>query len=132
MISVSDKLLFNSGCALVSSQANSLLQSLADLIYKELAMEVLVEGHTVGHGVNLGSFVRDNCELSVLRSTAVIRKLENSFDVDPKKLIAAGRSSYMPIASNDSVEGRAKNRRTRIVILPNLDKFLAMLSEESN
>jgi len=132
MISVSDKLLFNSGSAVVSSKANSLLQRLADLINSEPAMEVLVEGHTDGQSVKPGSCVRDNWELSVLRSTAVIRKLENSFDVDPKKLIAAGRSSYMPIASNDSVEGRAKNRRTRIVILPNLDKFLAMLSEESN
>jgi|SRR5690625_98707 len=132
MISVSDKLLFNSGSAVVSSKANSLLQRLADLINSEPAMEVLVEGHTDGQSVKPGSYVRDNWELSVLRSTAVIRKLENSFDVDPKKLIAAGRSSYMPIASNDSVEGRAKNRRTRIVILPNLDKFLAMLSEESN
>lgn len=132
MISVSDKLLFNSGSAVVSSKANSLLQRLADLINSEPAMEVLVEGHTDGQSVKPGSYVRDNWELSVLRSTAVIRKLENSFDVDPTKLIAAGRSSYMPIASNDSVEGRAKNRRTRIVILPNLDKFLAMLSEESN
>jgi|SRR5690625_5156808 len=130
MISVSDKLLFNSGSAVVSSKANSLLQRLADVINSEPAMEVLVEGHTDAQTVKPGSYVRDNWELSVLRSTAVIRKLEDSFGVDPKKLIAAGRSSYVPIASNESVEGRAKNRRTRIVILPNLDKFLAMLSEE--
>ena len=95
-------------------------------------MEVLVEGHTDAQTIKPGSYVRDNWELSVLRSTAVIRKLESNFNVDPQKLIAAGRSSFMPIASNESVEGRAKNRRTRIVILPNLDKFLAMLSEESN
>jgi len=132
MISISDKLLFNSGSAVVSSKANSLLQRLADIINSEPAMEVLVEGHTDAQSIKPGSYVRDNWELSVLRSTAVIRKLENKFDVDPKKLIAAGRSSYMPIASNDSVEGRAKNRRTRIVILPNLDKFLAMLSEDLN
>lgn len=132
MISVSDKLLFNSGSAVVSSKANSLLQRLADLINSEPAMEVLVEGHTDAQTVKPGAYVRDNWELSVLRSTAVIRKLENSYNVDPKKLIAAGRSSFMPIASNDTAEDRAKNRRTRIVILPNLDKFLAMLSEESN
>lgn len=132
MISISDKLLFNSGSAVVSSKANSLLQRLADIINSEPAMEVLVEGHTDAQSIKPGSYVRDNWELSVLRSTAVIRKLENKFDVDSKKLIAAGRSSYMPIASNDSVEGRAKNRRTRIVILPNLDKFLAMLSEDLN
>lgn len=132
MISISDKLLFNSGSAVVSSKANSLLQRLADVINSEPAMEVLVEGHTDAQTIKPGSYVRDNWELSVLRSTAVIRKLENNFNVDPKKLIAAGRSSFMPIASNESVEGRAKNRRTRIVILPNLDKFLAMLTAESN
>lgn len=132
MISISDKLLFNSGSAVVSSKANSLLQRLADVINSEPAMEVLVEGHTDSQTVKADSYVRDNWELSVLRSTAVIRKLEDNFKVDPKKLIAAGRSSFMPIDSNDSVEGRAKNRRTRIVILPNLDKFLAMLTEESN
>lgn len=130
MISVSDKLLFNSGSAVVSAKANSLLERLANVINSEPAMEVLIEGHTDAQKVKPDSYVRDNWELSVLRSTAVIRKLENEFNVDPKKLIAAGRSSHMPIASNDSVEGRAKNRRTRIVILPNLDKFLAMLSDE--
>lgn len=132
MISISDKLLFNSGSAIVSSKADALLQRLADVINSEPAMEVLVEGHTDSQTVKPDSYVRDNWELSVLRSTAVIRKLENNFKVDPKKLIAAGRSSFMPIDSNDSVEGRAKNRRTRIVILPNLDKFLAMLTDESN
>lgn len=132
MISVSDKLLFNSGSAVVSSNANSLLQRLADVINSEPAMEVLIEGHTDAQTVKPDSYVRDNWELSVLRSTAVIRKLENNFNVAPEKLIAAGRSSFMPIASNESAEGRAKNRRTRIVILPNLDKFLSLLTEESN
>jgi len=130
MISVSDKLLFNSGSAVVSAKANDLLKRLAEVINSEPAMEVLIEGHTDAQKVKPDSYVRDNWELSVLRSTAVIRKLQNDFDVDPQKLIAAGRSSHMPIASNDSVEGRSKNRRTRIVILPNLDKFLALLTEE--
>lgn len=129
MISVSDKLLFNSGSAVVSTKANSLLQRLAEVINSEPAMEVLIEGHTDSQTIKPDSYVRDNWELSVLRSTAVIRKLENDFNVAPEKLIAAGRSSFMPIASNESAEGRAKNRRTRIVILPNLDKFLAMLTE---
>lgn len=130
MISVSDKLLFNSGSAVVSSKANPLLKRLAEVINSEPAMEVLIEGHTDSQKVKPDSYVRDNWELSVLRSTAVVRKLENEFNVDPQKLIAAGRSSHTPIASNDSVEGRSQNRRTRIVILPNLDKFLAMLTEE--
>ncbi len=128
MITISDKLLFRSGSARVNPKAEPLLQRLATVINSEPAMEVLIEGHTDDQTVKPGSYVKDNWELSVERSTAVIRKLQEDFGVAPEKLIAAGRSSYAPIASNDSMEGRSKNRRTRIVILPNLDKFLALLS----
>ncbi len=128
MITISDKLLFKSGSYRVNPKANSLLQRLADVINSEPAMEVLIEGHTDSQTVKKGAYVKDNWDLSVERSTAVIRKLQDDFDVDPSKLIAAGRSSYQPLTENDSSEGRSKNRRTRIVILPNLDKFLALLS----
>lgn len=128
MITVSDKLLFRSGSAMVNPKANNLLQRLAEVINSEPAMEVMVEGHTDSQLVKPGSYVKDNWELSVARSTAVIRKLENDYDVDPAKLIAAGRSSYHPLTDNDTAESRATNRRTRIVILPNLDKFLALLA----
>lgn len=128
MITISDKLLFRSGSARVNPKAEPLLQRLASVINSEPAMEVLIEGHTDDQTVKPGSYVKDNWDLSVERSTAVIRKLQKDFGVAPEKLIAAGRSSYAPIASNDSKEGRSKNRRTRIVILPNLDKFLALLS----
>ena len=128
MITVSDKLLFNSGSARVNPKANNLLQRLAEVINSEPAMEVLIEGHTDARTIKPGAYVKDNWELSVERSTAVIRKLQDDYGVAPEKLIAAGRSSFQPIADNDSNEGRAKNRRTRIVILPNLDKFLALLS----
>ena len=104
------------------------MQKLADVINSEPAMEVLIEGHTDSQTVKPGSYIKDNWELSVQRSTAVIRKLQEDYGVDPAKLIAAGRSSYHPLTENDSKEGRSKNRRTRIVILPNLDKFLALLS----
>lgn len=130
MITVSDKLLFRSGSATVNPKANNLLQRLADVINNEPAMEVLIEGHTDSQPVKPGSYVKDNWELSVARATAVIRKLQNDYKVDPKKLIAAGRSSYHPLTDNDSAESRATNRRTRIVILPNLDKFLALLAAE--
>lgn len=130
MITISDKLLFNSGSAVVSSKANNLLKRLAGVINSEPALEVMVEGHTDSQKVNPGASIKDNWELSVQRSTAVIRKLQDNFGVDPAKLIAAGRSSYHPITENKSADDRAKNRRTRIVILPNLDKFLAMLSAE--
>lgn len=128
MITISDKLLFNSGSARVNPKADNLLKRLADVINSEPAMEVLIEGHTDSRSVKEGAYIKDNWELSVERSTAVIRKLQDKFGVAPEKLIAAGRSSYVPVADNDSAEGRSKNRRTRIVILPNLDKFLALLS----
>lgn len=128
MITISDKLLFNSGSYRVNPKANNLLQRLAEVINSEPAMEVLIEGHTDARTVKPGAHIKDNWELSVERSTAVIRKLQDEFGVAPEKLIAAGRSSYAPISDNDTEEGRSKNRRTRIVILPNLDKFLALLS----
>lgn len=128
MITVSDKLLFRSGSSVVNPKANGLLSRLAEVINSEPAMEVMVEGHTDSQTVKPGSYVKDNWELSVARSTAVIRKLQDEFGVDPEHLIAAGRSSYHPLTDNDTAEGRATNRRTRIVILPNLDKFLALLA----
>ena len=128
MITISDKLLFKSGSFRVNPKADNLLQRLADVINSEPAMEVLIEGHTDAQTVKKGAYVKDNWELSVERSTAVIRKLQDDFGVAPEKLIAAGRSSYQPIAENETKEGRSVNRRTRIVILPNLDKFLALLS----
>lgn len=131
MITISDKLLFSSGSARVNPKANNLLKRLAEVINSEPAMEVMVEGHTDSQTVKPGAYVKDNWELSVQRSTAVIRKLQNDFGVDPAKMIAAGRSSYHPLTENDTKEGMAKNRRTRIVILPNLDKFLALLSSSN-
>lgn len=128
MITISDKLLFKSGSYRVNPKANGLLKRLADVINSEPALEVMVEGHTDAQTVKKGASIKDNWELSVERSTAVIRTLQNKFGVSPEKLIAAGRSSFVPITNNETKEGRAINRRTRIVILPNLDKFLALLS----
>jgi len=128
MITISDKLLFKSGSYRVNPKADNLLQRLAEVINSEPAMEVLIEGHTDARTVKQGAYIKDNWELSVQRSTAVIRKLQEQFGVAPEKLIAAGRSSFAPISDNETEEGRSKNRRTRIVILPNLDKFLALLS----
>ena len=127
MINVSDKLLFNSGSYRVSNKADNLLKRLADVINSEPAIEVMVEGHTDDQTVKEGAYIKDNWELSVERSTAIIRELQDKYGVDPKKLIAAGRSSYLPLVDNASKEDRAKNRRTRIVILPNLDKFLSLV-----
>jgi chemotaxis protein MotB len=127
MISISDKLLFNTASYKVSSKANAILQKLADVINSEPSIDVMVEGHTDPRSIN-NAKVQDNWDLSVLRATSIVRKLQNEYNVAPEKLIASGRSSYLPIVDNDSKENRAKNRRTRIVILPNINKFFALMS----
>ncbi|HET7361523.1 MAG TPA: OmpA family protein [Salinimicrobium sp.] len=131
MVNLSDELLFNSGSARVSRDAYPTLEKLAEVINSEPAMEVLVEGHTDSRTVVEDSYLIDNWDLSVRRAAAVVRLLQNKFGVDPEKMIAAGRSSYQPVAEGDTAEARAKNRRTRIVILPNLNKFLALLDSET-
>jgi chemotaxis protein MotB len=74
--------------------------------------------------------MKDNWDLSTARATAVVRVLQNDYNIDPSRLIAAGRSEYVPLASNDTAEGRSTNRRTRIVILPKLDEFFDILEEK--
>ena len=130
MINVSDKLLFRSGSYRLSRDAQPLLKKLAEVINSEPAMEVMVEGHTDDRTMVEDSWLEDNWDLSVRRATAVVRQLQDKYDVDGKKLIAAGRSSYAPLVENTSKENMAKNRRTRIVVIPNLDKFFAMLDSE--
>lgn len=131
MISISDKMLFNTASYNVSSKANDILQKLADVINSEPSIEVMVEGHTDARSISTDK-IRDNWDLSVLRATSVVRKLQKDYGVAPEKMIAAGRSSYVPVASNDTRDDRAKNRRTRIVILPNIDKFFALMTAEDS
>lgn len=131
MISISDKMLFNSGSYVVSSKADKILTKLADVINSEPSLDVMVEGHTDSRSINTEK-VSDNWDLSVLRATSVVRRLQNKFNVAPEKLIASGRSSYQPLADNKTWQNRARNRRTRIVILPNIDKFFALMSENDN
>lgn len=130
MINVSDKLLFNSGSYRVSNKASGLMQKLADVINSEPSMEVMVEGHTDDRKIVPGSHLQDNWDLSVRRATSIVRLLQDKYNVAPEKLIAAGRSSYSPLVDNTSKENMAQNRRTRIVIIPNLDKFFALLESE--
>jgi chemotaxis protein MotB len=130
MINVSDKLLFGSGSYRVSNNAQPLLKKLAEVINSEPAMEVMIEGHTDDRTMVEGSYIQDNWDLSVRRATSIVRLLQDKYDVAPEKLIAAERSSYQPLVDNTNNENRAKNRRTRIVIIPNLDKFFAMLESE--
>lgn len=127
MISISDKMLFNSGSYRLNPKANTILQKLADVINSEPSIDVMVEGHTDSRSINTDK-IADNWDLSVLRATSVVRKLQKDYGVAPEKLIASGRSSYQPLTDNDTREGRSKNRRTRIIILPNINKFFALMA----
>ncbi|MEW7292945.1 OmpA/MotB family protein [Aquimarina sp. 2304DJ70-9] len=127
MISISDKMLFKTASYRVSDKANGILQKLANVINSEPSIEVMVEGHTDPRTIS-NTVVQDNWDLSVKRATSIVRKLQNKYDVAPEKLIASGRSSYKPLVENNSDENMAINRRTKIVLLPNMDKFFAMLS----
>lgn len=131
MINISDELLFNTASYNVSNKANNILKKLAEVIKSEPSMEVMVEGHTDSRTINT-PMVSDNWDLSVKRATSIVRKLQKDYGVDPSQLIASGRSSYLPLVENNSKENMAMNRRTKIIILPNLDKFFALLDAEEN
>lgn len=131
MINISDELLFNTASYNVSSKANNILKKLSEVINSEPSMEVMVEGHTDSRTINT-PMVSDNWDLSVKRATSIVRKLQKEYGVDPSQLIASGRSSYLPLVENDSKENMAMNRRTKIIILPNLDKFFALLDADDN
>lgn len=128
-ISIADKLLFKSGSATVSEKAKAVLGKVAKVVAARPEMEVQVEGYTDNVPIS-SSGIKDNWDLSVKRATSVVRVLQNDFSVDPKRLIAAGRSEYVPLESNDTAEGRATNRRTRIVILPKLEEFFDILEQK--
>ena len=128
-ISIADKLLFNSGSSTVSERAKAVLGKVATVVSSRPNMEVQVEGYTDTDPISSVG-IKDNWDLSVKRATSVVRVLQNDFNIDPKRLIAAGRSEYVPIASNDTSAGKAINRRTRIVILPKLEEFFDILEQK--
>ncbi len=122
-ISIADKLLFRSGSATISSDAKRVLGKVAEVISAQKNLEVMVEGYTDNKPISTAG-IKDNWDLSVKRATSVIRVLQNDFNIMPERLVAAGRSEYKPLETNDTVEGRAKNRRTRIVLMPQLDHLI--------
>lgn len=127
-ISIADKLLFKSGSYNVTSKANEILAKVAKVVNGKPNFECMVESHTDNKSFKNGVLI-DNWDLSVKRATSIVRVLE-SLNVKPEKLIAAGRSFHVPLADNDTAENRAKNRRTRIVILPKIDEFYDMIEQE--
>ena len=126
-INLSDKMLYQTGSAVITSRASDVLGKIADIIKSRPGLEVMVEGYTDNRPISRDCFV-DNWDLSVKRSTAVVRELQSKYDVDPNRLIAAGRGEYNMLADNATAEGRAMNRRTRIIIMPKLDEFYDLLN----
>ena len=125
-IDISDKMLFRTGKYEVTPQAKEVLGKVAMVLKNQPGIEFMVEGHTDNVPYHSGVLL-DNWDLSVKRATAVVRILQNQYGLDPAKMAAAGRGEYNPLMDNSSDESRAVNRRTRIVILPQLDQFFKLL-----
>ncbi|NNE02377.1 MAG: OmpA family protein [Eudoraea sp.] len=130
-VSISDKLLFTSGSYNITNKAKDVLGKVAKVVNNKPDFEFMVEGHTDSVPYRKGVLL-DNWDLSAKRATAVVRILQNDFGVDPARMTAAGRSYYVPLMGNDTAADRAKNRRTRIVVLPKLDQFYSMIEEGMN
>ncbi len=128
-VSIADKLLFQSGSYNVSAEAKRVLGKVATVVNAKPDFEFMVEGHTDNVPYKTNVEIKDNWDLSVKRSTAIVRILQNEFKVDPKRMTAAGRSYYAPLVENNSAANRARNRRTRIVVLPKLDQFYSMIED---
>ena len=127
LINLSDKMLYTSGSATITPRAGEVLQKIATIIQSRPEFEVMVEGYTDNQPIR-NSCIEDNWDLSVKRSTSVVRALQKNYGVDPNRLIAAGRGEYNALADNTTVEGRSTNRRTRIIIMPKLDQFYDLLN----
>ncbi|MBL7900853.1 MAG: OmpA family protein [Bacteroidia bacterium] len=125
-VDISDKLLFETGSFTVSKAAGSVLEKVAQVLNSHKDLQFMVEGHTDNKPISRKG-IADNWDLSVLRATSVVRLLQSKYGIDASQIIAAGRGENIPVATNESEEGRAKNRRTRIVILPKLDQFMKLV-----
>jgi chemotaxis protein MotB len=125
-ISIADKLLFKSGSYDITARANEVLGKVAEVIKAQPDIQFMVEGHTDNKPIKT-AFIKDNWDLSVLRATSVVRALQFNFNIPPTRMIASGRGEYIPVVPNDSDGNRSLNRRTRIVIIPQLDQFFKLL-----
>jgi chemotaxis protein MotB len=125
-IDISDKLLFKTGSYDITDRAKEVLGKVAMVLKNQPDIEFMVEGHTDNVPFSRGILI-DNWDLSAKRATTVVRLLQKQYGLDPAKMSAAGRAEYHPVGANDTPEGRAANRRTRIVILPQLDQFFKLL-----
>jgi chemotaxis protein MotB len=129
MVNLSDKMLFTTGSAKISSKANVILEKIAQIVKSRPELEVMVEGYTDNVAINTDC-ITDNWDLSVKRATSVVRVMQQTFNIDPNKLIAAGRGEFNALTSNSTPEGRTTNRRTRIILMPKLDQFYDLLNPD--
>jgi chemotaxis protein MotB len=130
-ISISDKLLFKSGSYNVTENAYTVLEKIAKVINGQPQMEVMIEGHTDATPIKR-DLIQDNWDLSALRATSITRILQYKYGVKPERLIAAGRSQYIPLVPNDTAENKSKNRRTKIIIMPKLNQLFDLLEQDSS
>lgn len=128
-VSLENSLLFPSGSWSVNSKGREALDQLATVLAENADLNVMVEGHTDSDPFNSSSAVKDNWDLSVMRATAIVKILTETSGVNPTKITAAGRSEFLPISSNDTRDGKAKNRRTDIIITPDLSEIIKVLGE---
>ena len=129
-VDISDKLLFKTGSYSINEAAKSVLGKVAVVLKNQPEIEFMVEGHTDNVVLSGDGDLLDNWDLSVKRATTVVRLLQKQYGLNPANMAAAGRSEYRPIADNSTVAGRSANRRTRIVILPQLDQFFKLLERK--
>lgn len=127
-VSLSDKLLFKSGSAAVEDKGKQALKLLADVLQKNTDIDILIEGHTDNDPIKTAIY-KDNWDLSVGRATSIVRILSEEYKVLPKRVTASGKGEFSPKASNETAEGKAKNRRTEIILSPKLDEIMQLLNE---
>lgn len=127
-VAMSDKLLFESGKAIVNEQGRAALGKLAGVLNRQTDIDVYIEGHTDNVPIKTAVF-QDNWDLSVIRATSVVRILTETYGVNPLQIQPCGRGEYKPVDVNTTPEGKARNRRTEIIMAPRLDKLFKMLEE---
>ncbi|HET6556470.1 MAG TPA: OmpA family protein [Prolixibacteraceae bacterium] len=125
-VSMTDKLLFKSGSAAVEDKGKQAIRKLAEVLNKNNEIDIAIEGHTDNIPIKT-SLYKDNWDLSVARATTIVRMLNEEYGVNPIRLTAAGKGEHFPVASNADLDGRAKNRRTEIILSPKLDELFDML-----
>jgi chemotaxis protein MotB len=127
-ISLSDNMLYKSGSYEISDRAGETLSKIAKIIQDYKDYDVLIEGNTDTDPISKAN-IRNNWDLSTLRASSVVQALQNTYGVDPKRLTAGGRGEYNPVASNNTADGKSKNRRTQIIITPKLDQFMELIDK---